>query len=432
MNFHDMPVMQFGAGWIVTFAAVFFMNGFLLSHWLLTDFRRHRTAKALACALANIALAVPFFVYFVRFFGGMSYEPYMVPLSYIAGFYLCFSVYAAGIFFFTDIFRGLRLLFRKLRLRRKNDRARFDSAETVGQVSGAMDDEPGETNSTRGATGDGAPGKRRGLPRLLNSRFTMGVAVVCVCCSLAAFYTPTNITFTQYDVAIDRGDAGPSDVRAVFISDTHVGAAVRERELDTIVAMVNEIKPDIVLLGGDIIDEGTPQHLRQYTAERLAELESLYGIYYIIGNHDAYRGDFKEVISLFEGAGIDCLIDEVVLIDDRFYLIGRDDSPLRRMPFAELEAEVTENLPAIVIDHHPRIFETRNSDAVKLQLSGHTHDGQIFPFHIADPLGMFSLQYGLYDRNGMQVIVSSGAGEYAAPVRLGSPAEILTIDIELR
>jgi predicted MPP superfamily phosphohydrolase len=164
-------------------------------------------------------------------------------------------------------------------------------------------------------------------------------------------------------------------------------------------------------------------------SESFSGFESVYGTYFILGNHDDYRGDTEAVLSLFKDAGIRCLVDEVVMVSDEFYLIGRDDNPLRRRPFAELEAQITENLPVIVLDHRPKVGETKLAGAVDLQLSGHTHDGQIFPFHILDPLGLFSLNYGRYDRNGMQIIVSSGAGEYAAPVRLGSPAEILLLNI---
>jgi predicted MPP superfamily phosphohydrolase len=455
MTFHDnIPDMHFGAGWILTFAAVFFLNGFLIVHWLLTGFKSHRLAKAFICADINIALAVPFFIYFVRFFGGASYEPYMIPLSYVAGFYLCFSIYAAGVFFVTDIFRGLRALYKKVRGRHSERKA--NGADKSPRVGGDTYDatvmkERGEADGVGGATAmkergesdgvggvtaieksggaDGATVKRRGLPALLKPRFSMGVAIVCIACALAAFYTPTRITTTEYDVELARRDSDLTGIRAVFISDTHTGPAVRERQLDQIVAMTNELKPDIVLLGGDIIDEGTSEELRQYVSECFSGFKSVYGAYYILGNHDDYRGDTEAVLSLFKDAGIHCLLDETVLISDEFYLIGRDDNPLRRRPFAELEAQVTENLPVIVLDHRPRTGETELSDAVDLQLSGHTHDGQIFPFHILDPLGLFSLNYGRYDRNEVQILVSSGAGEYAAPVRLGSPAEILLINI---
>jgi predicted MPP superfamily phosphohydrolase len=436
MTFHDFesPAMQFGPGWILTFAAVFFLNAFLLAHWFLTDFRTRRWRKAPACALLNAAAAVPFFVYFARFFGGMSHEPYMIPLSYAAGFYLCFSLYASGAFFVTDVFRAVRRAVKALIGKVKRARLEEGEAGSAASAGGAGDAEvPADARMPGGERKDSAAQvTKRSLPAPFKPRFTIGVAIVCIACSLAAFYTPEHITTTRYDVEIDRGEGAPAHIRAVFISDTHIGGAVRERGLDAIIAASNEAKPDIVLLGGDIIDEGTPAYLKQYMAAHLPALESTYGTYYILGNHDDYRGDTAAVISLFESAGVTCLVDKTVPIDDKFYLIGRADSRLRRQPLAELESEITADLPAIVLDHHPRTDETSRSNSVALQLSGHTHDGQIFPFHLLDPLGIISLHYGRYDRGRAQIIVSSGAGEYAAPVRLGSPAEILVIDIELK
>jgi predicted MPP superfamily phosphohydrolase len=411
VSYNDIIRVSFGSGWIATFVIVFALNVFLLAHWVVTDFKTRRFAKALACVIVNIALAVPFFVYFVRFFGGFGFAPYMIPLSYFAGFYMCFSIYAAGVFFFTDMFRAVRA-------RRSRARGRREGSVTVEKVNGG--------------DGRGSAKKRRGLPRLLKPRFTMSVAIVCIALSLAAFYTPLHITTTKYDIALDRGDSDLTGVRAVFISDTHAGGGVHERELNEIVARTNEAKPDIVLLGGDIIDEGTPDYLKRAVAESFAGFKSAYGTYYIIGNHDDFRGDTAAVVSLFEDAGIHCLLDKTVLIDDGFYLIGRDDSPLRRRPFGELAAEVTKDLPVIVLDHRPHTSEIRRSGAVDLQLSGHTHDGQIVPFHWLDPLGLFVLNYGHYEKDGTQIIVSSGAGEFAVPVRLGSPAEILVIDIAFK
>ncbi|MDR1495856.1 MAG: metallophosphoesterase [Clostridiales Family XIII bacterium] len=405
MSYNDIPALSFEPGWLFTFAVIFLMNAFLLAHWAVTDFRTRRLAKTLVCVSVNVGLAIPFFIYFARFLGGMRYEPYMIPLSYFAGFYLCFSLYASGVFFFTDIFCGIRWLLRRRRERRRRCGLRQCELQ-----------------------------RRRGLrfPALLKPRFTLGVAAVCVVCALAAFYTPTHITTTEYDVTLDRRDSSLTELRAVFISDTHTGGGVREKELDDIVARANAAKPDIVLLGGDIIDEGTPEYLKRYTAERFGGLESVYGTYYIIGNHDASRSNAAAVVSLFEGAGIRCLLDETVMIGGEFYLIGRDDSSLRRRPLSELEAKATENLPVVLLDHRPRVGEVKSSDVVELQLSGHTHDGQIFPFHVLDPLGLFTLNYGYYEKSGTQIIVSSGAGEFAVPVRLGSPAEILVVDITLR
>jgi len=379
--------MQFGMGWILTFAAVFFLNGYLLLHLIMADFRQRRRTKRLVCILPAAALAALFFLYFVSFFGGKSDAPYMVTLGYFAGFYMCFSIYASGAFFITDVVRAIRGIIRRRKIKQL---------------------------------------------RLFGPRFTTAVVLIAALCSACAFYVPRHITVNEYNVEMARGDSDLSGIRAVFISDSHIGPAVRARELDRIVELTNEAKPDIIFLGGDIVDEGTPEALKAYMSECFKGFESKYGVWFILGNHDDDRGDTEQVLSYFRNAGIHCLLDETALVSDSFYLIGREDDPLRRQPFAELAADVTMNLPVIVLDHQPQTDETAQTDLTPLQLSGHTHDGQIFPFHILDPFGWFSLNYGRYEKGNLQIIVSSGVGEYAVPVRLGSPAEILVVNIALK
>jgi predicted MPP superfamily phosphohydrolase len=151
-----------------------------------------------------------------------------------------------------------------------------------------------------------------------------------------------------------------------------------------------------------------------------------------MGNHDDYKGDRAQTLSYMREAGIRCVLDETLLIDDGFYLIGRDDEMPLRVSLPKLEEEATKNLPIILFDHRPSVSESKKSDRIELQLSGHTHAGQIIPMHMFDPFGIFTLHYGHHTRGGTLFIVSSGVGEYAVPVRLGSPAEIVKIEIALK
>jgi predicted MPP superfamily phosphohydrolase len=390
----NMPEISFGSGWIITFAAVFYLNAYLLFRLFAVDFGGRRLARALTLSVPAGALAACFFVYFTGFFGGRAGEPYMQPLAYVAGFWMVFSIYAGGIFFIAGALRMLRNLIRRIR-----------------RVAVA----------------------RRKFPRLFPARFTLVVVVLCAVLAAASFYAPRHIVTTRYDATLARGDSPLAGLRICFFSDTHIGPAIRERQLDEIVRIVNAQHPDIILLGGDIVDEGTPEALKEYMAESFKGFESRYGAYYILGNHDDYRGDTREVLSYFEEAGMHPLLDEVLLIDDSFYLIGREDSLTRRVSFAELASQVTEDLPVVVLDHQPRVSDFDTAAAVgmhPLQISGHTHDGQIFPFHILDPTGRFWLNYGFYARERVDIIVSSGTGEFAVPNRLGSPAEIVTVDLK--
>jgi predicted MPP superfamily phosphohydrolase len=213
-----------------------------------------------------------------------------------------------------------------------------------------------------------------------------------------------------------------------MVSDTHIGPAIREKQIDEITEMIMAESPEIIFLAGDIFDEGTPDFLKEYTSQQFSQLKAPYGVYFILGNHDDYKGDTEAVLDYFTRAGIKCLRDEVVQTGSSFYLIGREDHPARRGKLTQLESQLKENLPVILLDHRPVVSELAQSDKVQLQVSGHTHDGQIYPAHWFDPFH-WTYSYGYFKTGAAQLIVSSGAGEFGVPMRLGSPAEIVVIDI---
>jgi predicted MPP superfamily phosphohydrolase len=333
----------------------------------------------------------------------------MRPLSYVAGFYLCMFFYLAGIFFFWDLSRLTRWAVRKARERRHG-------AREAGQQSGDA----------------GSGSGRRGSPfDIYSPRTTLVAVLVCTAMTACAFYAPTHIKTTHYDVEIDRRGSDLDHLKAVMISDSHIGPAVREKQIDEIVRLTMNENPDVILFAGDIFDEGTQESLRIYASNRFAELKAKYGVYFVLGNHDDYLGDTDEVLGYMRSAGMTCLLDDVELTDGSFYVAGRRDRSTGRDDLTALEALMTEDLPVILLDHQPVTGESAESGKIQLQLSGHTHDGQIFPFHIFDAITR-SLSYGLYRRGSEQIIVSSGVGEFAVPVRFGSPAEIVAIDISLK
>ncbi|MDR1271878.1 MAG: metallophosphoesterase [Clostridiales Family XIII bacterium] len=422
--------MHFGNGWLLTFAAIFVVNTYLLVHLALTDFKRGRFRKTAVLAIVFAVLMALLVFYFNRFFGGDSYRAYMRPLAYIAGFYMCLSFYSSGIFFFSDTGRGIIRLIRRIKSGRPRG-AEDEELPAPDMNEGSAFEGEGVLESPQAGSamaGEKKP-RKRALPKVYSARFTLLTIVLSTLLALAAFYTPGHITVTEYALGLPRRESELKGLRVAFISDSHIGPSVREKELDDIVEKTNALNPDIVLLGGDIVDEGTPDSLKQYMSESFSGFKSKYGTYFIMGNHDDYRGDREKTLFYIKKAGIRYLLDETVLIDGKFYLIGRDDRRSLRVPLQTLEAQATQDLPVILFDHRPVVEDLRNSEIVELQLSGHTHDGQIFPFHVLDPFKLFSPQYGLYEKGGNEIIVSSGVGEYAVPSRLGSPSEIVFVDI---
>ncbi|OPJ62651.1 metallophosphoesterase [Clostridium chromiireducens] len=168
----------------------------------------------------------------------------------------------------------------------------------------------------------------------------------------------------------------------------------------------------------------------------LKNVKSKYGIYASLGNHDYdHKGDSTYRIDNFEKVGINILRDSVININKSFYIIGREDkfyeriNGTKRKEFLELMDGIDKNLPIIVLDHQPSNLEEPIKTGVDLQLSGHTHKGQFFPFNLITKR-VFKKDYGYLKIGNFQIIVSSGARTWGPPIRIGSKSEIVDIEIQ--
>jgi predicted MPP superfamily phosphohydrolase len=234
---------------------------------------------------------------------------------------------------------------------------------------------------------------------------------------------------------MDKKESKLSSLNIVYVSDVHVGCSVKKAQLKTICDKVNELHPDVFLLDGDVFDEGSSEYYKRQTVNILSGVKAKYGSYYVEGNHDDYgkllRRNAPTAFSYFEGSSIEPLRDEMKLIADSFYVIGRLDKNTEQTPrrkLAGFETEMKKNLPVFVFDHQARTDETRSREL--LQLSGHTHNGQIFPASILDPFRRVNI-YGAYKRDKMQLVISSGVGTYGVPNRLGNFSEMVNVKITL-
>jgi predicted MPP superfamily phosphohydrolase len=217
------------------------------------------------------------------------------------------------------------------------------------------------------------------------------------------------------------------------ISDLHVGPTIREKEVRRVVEQTNALKPDLIAITGDLMD-GTPQELGHIVAE-LANLKARHGVIFVTGNHEYYSG-VDAWLELLPRLGIRPLRNEQLLIGDeggRFTLAGVDDwsaAQFGRGHGMDLEKAVAGHDPAtalVLLSHQPRDFQAAVRAGVDLQLSGHTHGGQLFPFNLAVRATVPWVK-GLYretveGRVG-QIYVSRGTGYWGPPMRLGSPPEI--------
>ena len=221
-------------------------------------------------------------------------------------------------------------------------------------------------------------------------------------------------------------------INIVLASDLHLGTLVNRGRLEAIVATVNALHPDLVLLAGDVFDEDISALQEQDMAGALARLKARLGVFAVPGNHEYYSG-VDRALGYLRGAGITVLRDSVALVKGMFYVAGRDDRTLeqfggKRKALAELLQGVDPSLPLILMDHQPFHLEEAQQAGVDLQVSGHTHHGQLIPFNWITR-AVYELSWGYLRKGNTHYYVSCGVGTWGPPVRIGSRPEIVQIEL---
>ena len=233
-----------------------------------------------------------------------------------------------------------------------------------------------------------------------------------------------------YRLEVPRRSSPARELTIVFMADLHFRDLTSDRFLQELTAKVNASKPDLILLGGDLLegdrrDEDTGRYERA-----ILGMSSAYGTYAVPGNHERFSragaGGF------LERAGIRLLQDEVVRIGDALTLAGRKDARSRdRKPVAELLAAAPSDLPVILLAHRPLQFDEARAAGVDIQLSGHTHHGQLFPINFITA-HQYDLSWGHLERSGAHLFVTSGVQAWGPPVRTVGASEILVLHLVLR
>lgn len=233
----------------------------------------------------------------------------------------------------------------------------------------------------------------------------------------------------KYQVTLPKRSGKRSSLRIAMASDMHFGILAGKSLLTRMVNLVKGIKPDIILLPGDIIDDEPFQFMRKNMGDVMKEMKAPLGIYATLGNHEYYGNRVSEFLDEMKRIGVQVLLDEVALIDESFYLVGRKDKHDHdRESFADLLSFPKDTYPIIAMDHQPTEISIAADLGVHLLLSGHTHRGQMFPNHLVTKR-MFENDYGHYQKGTLHSIVSSGFGFWGPPIRIGSRSELLQIDI---
>ena len=214
---------------------------------------------------------------------------------------------------------------------------------------------------------------------------------------------------------------------AVWVSDTHLGQVKNNRFAQHLANMIQNLRPDIVFIGGDLYDGGEAMDLN-HMIEPLSRLSSPYGSYFITGNHEEFQ-DNTPYLQAVRRAGIRVLYNEKVELDG-LQIIGVDYRDTRnREQFRMIlqEMGIDRQKPSLLLKHVPFDLEIARDQGISAQLSGHTHQGQVFLFRFITSWVYKGYDYGLNRLGDLLVYTSSGAGTWGPPMRIDTQPEIVVI-----
>jgi uncharacterized protein len=249
----------------------------------------------------------------------------------------------------------------------------------------------------------------------------------------AGAWNATHQRVKTYDLTIPKAAGAEREITLVAVSDLHLGAVLGPKTLSKIAGKIAGLRPDAVLLVGDTFDEDVTDAEERNLIEILAGIRSRFGSYAVLGNHE-YYGNLENALATFRKAGVTVLEDQSVMIGNSVSLIGRKDRTAEQMgagrkQISELVSGLDRGLPLILLDHQPFSLEVAQANGIDLQISGHTHHGQFFPFNwITNKV--YELSWGYIKKGETHIIVSCGAGTWGPPVRTAGVSEIVRIHLK--
>ena len=217
-------------------------------------------------------------------------------------------------------------------------------------------------------------------------------------------------------------------LKVVAVSDIHLGYSTNKAMLKEYVEKINAQHPDVILIGGDLIDSTVKPLWEQRMQEELAQLKAPLGIYMVPGNHE-YISDINASAEFIKQTPIVLLRDSIALLPNGIQIIGRDDRMnKKRKSLAALTVQLAKDKPSILLDHQPYDLGETVDAGIDLQFSGHTHRGQIWPISwIVDRL--FEVSHGFKKEKNSMIYVSSGLSLWGPPFRIGTDSELVVFNI---
>ena len=260
------------------------------------------------------------------------------------------------------------------------------------------------------------------------------VLFVTIVIIVSGYINTRNPRVKTLNIEIAKGSCRLNELNAVLVSDIHLSPMDNKSLLEKIITKTNELKPDIIFIAGDIVDDKPSVLNGNKIGASFFKLKPKYGVYAATGNHEFITG-IKEAEKYIENNNINLLRDSLVKIDDGFIVAARDDRSKKsftgeeRLSLNNIINDSVKEYPIILMDHTPFGLEEAEKNGVALQLSGHVHNGQLFPLNYITSM-IYEKSWGYLKKGKTQYYVSCGVGTWGPPVRTGSYPEIINLKIK--
>lgn len=264
--------------------------------------------------------------------------------------------------------------------------------------------------------------------QLVKQYYFYSTVITLIIITIIGFSKFAHPQITDLKIVLNKNTDKKQDILIVAVSDVHIGNIIGKKRLARWIKIINQQNPDLILIAGDLFDQNFDTSKTAIIGKELSKLKAHYGTYAILGNHEYYTNTEK-AIACMRQAGITLLRDQSAIIDSQLVLIGRDDATnIERKYLSTLLTGIDTTLPLVVLDHQPSNLEIPVKYKIDLQLSGHLHNGQIFPYHLFLAKN-WPVIYGLVKQEHTYIYITSGLGASLAPIRMGSKPEIVRIKL---
>ena len=271
--------------------------------------------------------------------------------------------------------------------------------------------------------------------------FPLFVTIVVL---IFGYYNMMHVVETEYTVTTEKkiSVAKEDEYDIAFLADLHYGVSLNRQQLQDVCDKVSEKNVNLVVLGGDVVDENTTKEQMKEVFAVLSTIKSKDGIFFVYGNHDrqlySRNPEYteKELENVIASNGISILQDGTYQLENGIMLIGREDLSYtrtgRRTSLEQLLSEVKDEQYQLVLDHQPADYVENKNQKTDLILSGHTHGGQFWPANLLFELfDINDAVYGMtsWEDSELKAIVTSGIAGWQYPIKTSAPAEYVIVHI---